>query len=182
MSRFDIRRRDCLARLGTFRPGDDPAAPGPAAAPISTPAVLDMEEVFPDLARMQLANIPLSAPASFVQEFPPDPSLRPVALHPHLPPTAAGGDCVMVPCWHTAFANPRAYVDWLTGLKDKTAPDTAWYAPAAALPSSVHILCYSGFDLFDYTASDLRTAQGKCCTPEGEFPKEAMDSGICTCA
>ncbi|HVN73235.1 MAG TPA: archaeosine synthase subunit alpha [Methanoregula sp.] len=182
MSRFDIKRRDCLARVGTFRPGDDPAAPGPATAPIATPAVLDMEEVFPDLARMRCSNIPLSAPAPFVLEFPPDPALRPVTLHPHLPPTAASGDCVMVPCWHTAFENPRAYVDWLTGLKEKTAPDTAWYAPAAALPSSVHILCYSGFDLFDYIGADLRTAQGKFCTPEGEFPAETMKSGICTCA
>jgi archaeosine synthase len=45
----------------------------------------------------------------------------------------------------------------------------------------VHILAYSGFDLFDFRAVDLKTAQGLFCTPEGDFTKEAMKSGICTC-
>jgi archaeosine synthase len=83
--------------------------------------------------------------------------------------------------WHTAFSNPRNYVDWLVTLKERTPADTAWYAPAAALPSSVAILCYSGFDLFDYTAVDLKSAQGLFCTAEGDFPADAISSGICTC-
>jgi archaeosine synthase len=83
--------------------------------------------------------------------------------------------------WHTALANPRTYVDWLILLKEKTPVDTAWYAPASALPSTVAILCYSGFDLFDYTAVDLKSAQGRFCTPEGDLPKDAMSSGICSC-
>jgi archaeosine synthase len=84
--------------------------------------------------------------------------------------------------WHTAFSNPRNYVDWLIGLKEKTPVDTAWYAPASALPSNVHILCYSGFDLFDFRAVDLRTAQRRFCTPEGDFPAEVLNKGICGCA
>ena len=87
----------------------------------------------------------------------------------------------MVAGWHTAMANPRTYVDWLIGLKEKTPVDTAWYAPASALPSTVAILCYSGFDLFDYTAVDLKSAQGRFCTPEGDFPADALNSGICSC-
>ncbi len=38
----------------------------------------------------------------------------------------------------------------LVALKEKIPPDTAWYAPAAALPSTACLLIYSGFDLFDY--------------------------------
>jgi len=87
----------------------------------------------------------------------------------------------MVAGWHTVMANPRTYVDWLIGLKEKTPVDTAWYAPAAALPSTIAILCYSGFDLFDYTAADLKSAQGRFCTPEGDFPADALNSGICSC-
>jgi archaeosine synthase len=87
----------------------------------------------------------------------------------------------MVAGWHTAIENPRTYVDWLINLKDKTPVDTAWYAPASALPSTVSILCYSGFDLFDYTAVDLKSAQERFCTPEGDFPKDAIRSGICSC-
>jgi archaeosine synthase len=88
----------------------------------------------------------------------------------------------MVANWHTALSNPRNYTDWLIGLKEKTPVDTAWYAPGTALPSNAHILCYSGFDLFDFLAVDLKTAQGLFCTPEGEFPAEALGSEICTCS
>jgi archaeosine synthase len=87
----------------------------------------------------------------------------------------------MVSGWHTALANPRIYVDWLIGLKEKTPVDTVWHAPASALPSNDAFLCYSGFDLFDYTAVDLKSAQGRFCTPEGDFPQEVLANGICSC-
>ena len=83
----------------------------------------------------------------------------------------------MVANWHTALSNPRRYADWLNDLREKTPADTLWYAPGTALPSNVHILCYSGFDLFDYIAADLKSAQGRFCTPEGEFPADAQKAG-----
>jgi archaeosine synthase len=172
MSRFDIRRRDGLARTGIFQLGDKT---------ISLPSAQETETLFPDLARARFTNMPLAAPAALVQEFLPDPGARPITIHPHLPPVAVSGDCVMVANWRTAFANPRSYADWLAVLKEKTAPDTVWYAPASALPSTVHILCYSGFDLFDFVAVDLKSARGTFCMPEGELPADAMESGICTC-
>jgi archaeosine synthase len=172
MNRFDIRRRDGLARTGIFTTGD---------VSISLPSAEETETLFPDLARARFTNMPLAAPAVLVQQFAPDPAARPITIHPHLPPAAVSGDCVMVANWHTAFANPRSYADWLTALKEKTAPDTVWYAPASALPSNIHILCYSGFDLFDFVAVDLKSARGIFCMPEGELPADAMESGICTC-
>jgi len=172
MSRFDIRKRDGLARTGVFQD---------QSRSISLPAALETGALFPDLSRQAFSNLPLAAPAPFVEEFAPDPDARPIIIHPHLPSRTQGGECVMVPNWHTAFFNPRSYVDWLVNLKEKTAPDTVWYAPASALPSTVHILCYSGFDLFDFIAVDLKSAQGTFCMPEGELPADAMESGICQC-
>jgi len=172
MSRFDIRKRDGLARTGMFLIG---------TSTVKLPSALDVEILFPDLLRMEESNIPLSAPAALVREFPPARGLSPVTIHPHLPSSAVSGDCVMAANWQTAFSNPRLYVEWLVALKEKTVPDAVWYAPASALPSTAHILCYSGFDLFDFIGVDLKTAQDRFCTPEGEFPAEAMESGICNC-
>jgi archaeosine synthase len=45
----------------------------------------------------------------------------------------------------------------------------------------VHILCYTGFDLFDFVAVDLKTAQHLFCLPEGEFPAEIVETGVCGC-
>jgi len=174
MTRFNIRKRDGLARTGTFEPDDKP--------PVKLPGVADTEALFGDLAASPVAsNIPLCAPAVLVKQYPPVRGGQPATIHPQLENTAVSGDCVMVAGWHTASANPRNYVDWLVQLKEKTPADTVWYAPAAALPSTVALLCYSGFDLFDFKGVDLKTAQGLFCTPEGEFPKDALTSGICTC-
>jgi archaeosine synthase len=133
------------------------------------------------LASRKFSNIPISAPASFVQEFLRNTGEQPVTIHPQLENPAASGDCVMIENWHTAFSNPRSYIEWLILLKKKTPVDTAWFAPGTALPSNVAILCYTGFDLFDYAAADLKSAQGIFCTPDGDFPADAMASGICSC-
>jgi len=172
MTRFDIRKRDGLARIGVLDTG---------TMTVKLPAAADTEVLFPALANVPFINIPLSAPAKLVQEFPPVIPGGPVIIHPQMETTAKSGDCVMAANWQTAFSNPRNYVDWLVALKEKTPADTAWYAPASALPSTVAILCYSGFELFDYTAVDLKSAQGLFCTPEGDFPADAIEAGICTC-
>jgi archaeosine synthase len=172
MTKFDIRRRDGLARTGVFTADD---------VSVKLPMALEAESLFPDLDLREETNLPLCAPAALAEQYPLLNRGQPVSIHPLLDNPAQSGDCVMAANWHTAFLNPRNYVDWLIGLKEKTPVDTAWYAPASALPSNIHILCYSGFDIFDFRAVDLKTAQGRFCTPEGDFPKEALDRGICTC-
>ncbi|HUT38708.1 MAG TPA: archaeosine synthase subunit alpha [Methanoregula sp.] len=172
MTRFTIKKRDGLARTGIFQADD---------TSLDLPAALAAETLFPDLAARHGTNIPLCAPPALVKQYPPRNEGQPVTIHPHLDNQAQSSDCVMVADWHTAFLNPRNYVDWLITLKEKTPVDTAWYAPGSALPSNVHILCYSGFDLFDFRAVDLKTVQNRFCTPEGEFPANALGSGICTC-
>jgi len=172
MTKFDIRKRDGLARTGVFWKDD---------ISVKLPMALEVETLFPDLDTLGEANLPLCAPQAFVEDYPPPGIGQPVSIHPGLDNPAQSGDCVMAANWHTAFLNPRNYVDWLIRLKEKTPVDTAWYAPASALPSNVHILCYSGFDLFDFRAVDLKTAQNRFCTPEGDFPAEVIKRGTCPC-
>jgi len=170
--RVDIKRRDGLARTGllTFE-----------NSTIHFPTAVDTELFFPSLKKRSGTNIPLSAPEGFVKTYLENTGEQPVVIHPSLDNPGKSGDCVLIQNWQTALNNPRSYVNWLIALKEKTPPDTAWYAPAAALPSTVHILCYSGIDLFDFLAVDLKSAQGIFCTPEGDFPADAIKSGMCTC-
>lgn len=173
MTRVNLRKRDGLARIGTLEPD--------GMSPLALPAVTDCSKFFPSLETMTGTNLPLCAPLAMVNQFPPKEGVQPVTIHPQLDNRARSSDCVMVAGWHTAMANPHMYVEWLICLKEKTPVDTAWYAPASALPSTVAILCYSGFDLFDFTAVDLKSAQGRFCTPEGDFPAKALAGGICSC-
>jgi archaeosine synthase len=172
MTRFNIKKRDGLARTGIFQAGD---------TTLDLPGALAVETFFPELDARDGTNMPLCAPPALVKHYSPGNEGQPVTIHPHLDNRAQSSDCVIVADWQTAFLNPRNYVDWLITLKEKTPVDTAWYAPASALPSNMHILCYSGFDLFDFRAVDLKTVQKRFCTPEGEFPADALGSGICTC-
>ncbi|MGD1003962.1 MAG: archaeosine synthase subunit alpha [Methanoregulaceae archaeon] len=172
MIQIDIRKRDGLARSGTFVINK---------VSIRTPAVLDTVDLFPSLKTKNGTNIPLAAGSEFTKSYYVKNNHQPITIHPALENPALSGDCVMVDNWHTVLYNPRNYVMWLIDLKEKTPPDTLWYVPATALPSNVHILCYSGFDIFDFRAVDLKSAQGIFCLPEGEFPKEYLKLGLCTC-
>jgi archaeosine synthase len=66
-------------------------------------------------------------------------------------------------------------------MKAAVPPDTLWYAPAAALPSTVNLLAYAGFDLFDTVAVDLAAAKGFFCSPEGEVPDTGTGNELCGC-
>jgi archaeosine synthase len=172
VTKFEVKRRDTLARISLLTT---------ASGPVRLPAAADMPTLFPDLSCREFSNVPLSAPEALARRYRTRGPGQPVAVHPALEPDVSSGDCVLIPCWHTVLSHPREYVEWLVSLKGAIPPDTAWYAPGAALPSNVSILCYSGFDLFDYTAVDLKTARGLFCLPEGEFSRETMEEGICTC-
>jgi archaeosine synthase len=172
MTTTEIRRRDGLGRTGIFTMD---------TRIIRIPAVVDASSLFPALMTVSGTNIPIAADEGFVRTFHVQCGDQPVTIHPLLDNPARSGDCVMVANWHTALENPRNYVTYLLLLKEKTPPDTTWYAPAAALPSNLHILCFSGFDLFDFRAVDLKSAQGIFCIPEGEFSKKTIGSEICTC-
>ena len=172
LSHIEIKKRDGLARTGIFDTGQ---------AEITFPAAVDILDYYPDLRDATQDNIPLSAPSSFVQEYWHEAPASPGRIHPLHTGGISSGDCVMVPGWHTALSNPRNYVKWLAAMKAAVPADTLWYAPATAVPSNVHILAYTGFDLFDFIACDLATARGKFLLPSGEFERGWMEAGTCRC-
>jgi len=168
-----VKKRDGLARAGIYEI---------ESKKIKFPCAIDTDQVFPSLSARTLSNIPLCAGPEFVQEYEVANDGQPVTVHPEGKNILGSGDCAIVAGWHTAIRNPAGYVHALITLKEKNPPDTVWYAPAAALPSNIHLLCYSGFDLFDFTAVDLASAQGLFCLPEGQFPAEWMNRGLCRCS
>ena len=172
MTTFEVKKRDGLARKGIFIQDE---------VRTDTPSVIDAETVFPSLSECTSCNIPLSAGKEFTKMYEWCGEGQPVWVHPEGSCAPDHGDVVLVRNWHTASGNPRNYVNWLTALKSRVFPDAAWYAPAAALPSDIAILCYSGFDFFDFTGVDLCSVQGKFCLPEGNFTGDLLLSGVCTC-
>ena len=170
MSVFDVRKRDGLARIGVLKNGE---------TILSTPAVCNMQELFPSLTERGFTNLPLSAGASDAERFF-EAGAEPSAVHPQAEAAADAG-VYLFANWNNTVTDSRRYVEYLEKLYAKIRPDAARYAPASALPSNVASLIYCGFDLFDYTAVDLCTIQGKFCTTEGEFEADYMEKGICGC-
>ncbi|MBO5430834.1 DUF5591 domain-containing protein [Methanocorpusculum sp.] len=170
MSVFDVRKRDGLARIGVLKNGE---------TILSTPAVCNMQELFPSLGERGFTNLPLSAGASDAERFF-EAGSEPSAVHPQAEAAADAG-VYLFANWNNTVTDSRRYVEYLEKLYAKIRPDAARYAPASALPSNVASLIYCGFDLFDYTAVDLCTIQGKFCTTEGEFEADYMEKGICGC-
>ena len=170
MSVFDVRKRDGLARIGMLKNGE---------TIISTPAVCDMQELFPSLGERGFTNLPLSAGVSDAEAFF-EAGVEPSAVHPNAEAADDAG-VYLFANWNNTLTDSRRYIEYLEKLYAKIRPDAARYAPASALPSNAASLIYCGFDLLDYTAVDLCTIQGKFCTTEGEFEADYMEKGICGC-
>ncbi|QYZ77972.1 pseudouridine synthase [Methanofollis formosanus] len=170
---FEVKSRDGMARAGTFTVGE---------AVSQTPTALDVEAVYSSLAAMVHANVPLTADQVFVDEYLVQPEEEEVRIVHPLRGEAGAGGCALVANWQTMLERPRDYVATLAALREAVPPDAAWYAPAAALPSNVPFLVYTGFDLFDFVGVDLMTARGLFCTPEGEIPVAEVEEGTCRCA
>jgi archaeosine synthase len=172
MIRVSFRKRDGLARTGLLETDGHP--------PVKLPGVAEWRKLFCGLEMLKQANLPLCAPAELVSRYPPRKTVPPVIIHPLLN-QAQSGDCVMVAGLHTVLNRPRTFCFRIIEMKEQTPADTVWYAPASALPVNAAILCYAGFHLFDYIAVDLKSAQNIFCTPEGDLPGDALESGTCLC-
>lgn len=171
-SSFDVRIRDGPGRIGNLRIEDQ--------EPLQTPVAVDTEQLLPSLMDRGYTNVPLSAPQREVDSYL-VPGSDPVVVHPKQCSTAKSGEILLFANWKTTLADSRRTTVYLEALLTGCPPDAARYAPASALPSNVAMLIGTGFDLFDYTAVDLATVQGKFCMPEGEFPKDYLTKGVCGC-
>ncbi|EHQ36648.1 archaeosine synthase subunit alpha [Methanoplanus limicola] len=173
---FEVKIRDGPARTGIYIEGE---------LNLETPFAADSEYIrnlIPGLGKSRHSNVPLFAGDEFAEKYLADPEGA-VAVHPASENRAESGDVVLVSNWHTVIENPVYYSKWIMQMKRNNPCDTLWYAPASALPSNAATLISSGFDLFDYTAVDLKTATGIFCTSDGEYPAdEWLASGVCTCA
>ncbi|MEN6518056.1 MAG: archaeosine synthase subunit alpha [Methanospirillum sp.] len=169
--KIEIRARDGLARGGTLVL-DDLRLPSPAAA--------ETAALFPSLGLRSHENVPLAAGEAFVRAWL-VPGEEPHAVHPASTEPVPTGAVLMVANWHTALADPAAYVRFIVALKERLPLDAPWYAPAAALPSNAALLAWTGFDLFDYTGPDLATSRSRFLMPEGGFSADALESGVCSC-
>lgn len=169
---FEVIKREGAARTGMFSAGE---------TILKTPCAADVEGIFESLGDFPISNVPLYAGRDFTERY-----LAGYgdvfASHPFTEDKASPGSLVMISNWHTALSDPRNYAGWISSMKERQPADTAWYAPACALPSNVATLVSSGFDIFDYIAVDLASARGIFCTPDGEYPAgECMESGMCRC-
>lgn len=171
MTVFDVRKHDFLARIGNLRISEDTV--------ISTPAVCETEELFPSLKKRAFSNMPLSAPLSDAEKYVVA-GEEPSAVHPKTD-APADASVYLFANWNNTLDDSKRFLETYEEIFAKIRPDAARYAPASALPSNAAMLIYCGFDLFDYTAVDLASVQGKFCLPEGEFDASWMDKGVCCC-
>ncbi|WOF15589.1 pseudouridine synthase [Methanoplanus sp. FWC-SCC4] len=169
---FEVLKRDGFSRTGLYKEGE---------ISLNTPLAVDPEEYFPDLDKHPFSNIPVLEGEKFVSAY--APSYQNIHLiHPEIKQEFKSGDVLLAANFHTLLENSRLFVETITGLKSGTPPDTMWYIPGAALPSNVATLISAGFDLFDYRAVDLKSAQGFFCTPDGEFlAADVTGKGLCQC-
>ncbi|HUI39303.1 MAG TPA: archaeosine synthase subunit alpha [Methanothrix sp.] len=77
--------------------------------------------------------------------------------------------------------SPRDLVGAVVGVRDRTPPDTAIYAPALATPVNLAFLVYLGIDLIDSTRAVADAHFGRYHTRDGVFAFEEMTELPCRC-
>ena len=107
--KIGIRARDGLARGGTLA-HDDLRLPSPGVAETTT--------LFPSLLLRAHENVPLPAGEAFVRAWL-VPGGEPHAVHPASKEPVPAGAALLVANWHTALADPAAYVRYLVALKEQ---------------------------------------------------------------
>lgn len=111
--RLEIRARDGLARAGSLVHEE---------LQMASPAVTEMVPSFPSLKAREYENVPLAASESFVAAWL-VPGVEPRAVHPAWNESVPAGAALMLGNWHTALADPAAYVRYLVALKERLPPD-----------------------------------------------------------
>lgn len=169
--RIEIRSRDGLARAGILVHGEEI---------LPSPAVADVTGLFPSLRDRILENVPIDASEPFVSTWF-VPGGEPRAVHPAYPTRLPLSGAVMVANWGTVLPDPCAHIRHLVRVIGSIPPDAPRYAPAVGTPMNLSLLAWTGFDLFDYVATDLASVQGRFLLPEAVLGADALSSGICTC-
>lgn len=80
-----------------------------------------------------------------------------------------------------ALKNPRDLVAAVVGVRNKTPPDTALYAPALATPANLSFLIYLGIDLVDSIRVTADAYLGRYHTRDGTFIFKDQKELPCRC-
>lgn len=168
---FDIKKRDVTARVGILKVDD---------SVFQTPAVLDIEKIFPNLFDMSFTNLPMSASKDDADRYFVS-GTEPYIVHPNSESKNDDSKIYLFANWKSVLSDSKRYAGYLEKFYSRLHADSAKYAPACALPSNAASLIYTGFDIFDYTAVDLCTIQKKFCMAEGIFDESYMEKGVCSC-
>ena len=80
-----------------------------------------------------------------------------------------------------ALKSPRDLVAAVVGLRERTAPDAALYAPALATPANLALLVYLGIDLLDGIRMTADGLLGRYHTRDGVWKAEDLAELPCRC-
>ena len=104
-------------------------------------------------------------------------------VHPFREKTPEGADVYLMGN-AGSLKNPRDLVKAIIGVRDKTAPDSALYAPALATPANLALLVYLGIDLIDGTRMIADGLLGRYHTRDGVWSAKELaerDELFCLC-
>lgn len=202
---FEVTARDGAARIGKLMLGEEISTPAVIHAPHSDivyagsawePLPAAIQDAAGKLLILPHKSTPLSARKDIVEEFadlgghPLYENLfersaagefaRGVVLHP-FQDKIVNADLYVLGAARQLEDRPRALVEAVIRIRESTAPDTALYAPALALPENLALLAYAGIDIFDDTRAYMGASMGIYFTAGGSYPLKNLRELPCSC-
>ncbi|MGV8115341.1 archaeosine synthase subunit alpha [Methanothrix soehngenii] len=194
---FEILRRDGPARMGKLllnrqisTPGvitpDDYLSAGSIYSYNSLDEAIAIQEGLKDQKKLAiLPYVPSALHSEPALELPAMDLDGPKGLlvHPFREKTPEGADVYLMGN-AGSLKNPRDLVKAIIGVRDKTAPDSALYAPALATPANLALLVYLGIDLIDGTRMIADGLLGRYHTRDGVWSAKELaerDELFCLC-
>jgi len=194
---FEILRRDGPARMGKLllnrqisTPGvitpDDYLSAGSIYSYESLDEAIAIQEGLKDQKKLAiLPYVPSALHSEPALELPAMDLDGPKGLlvHPFREKTPEGADVYLMGN-AGSLKNPRDLVKAIIGVRDKTAPDSALYAPALATPANLALLVYLGIDLIDGTRMIADGLLGRYHTRDGVWSAKELaerDELFCLC-
>lgn len=194
---FEILRRDGPARMGKLLLNRQISTPGVITPDdyLSAGSVYSYESLDEAIAiqeglkgQKKLAILPYVPSALHSEPALELPAMdldgpKGLLVHPFREKTPEGADVYLMGN-AGSLKNPRDLVKAIIGVRDKTAPDSALYAPALATPANLALLVYLGIDLIDGTRMIADGLLGRYHTRDGVWSAKELaerDELFCLC-
>jgi len=191
---FEVLRRDGPARLGKLlleREVSTPDFLGPEDY-LSAGSIFGYDSLEEAMAAREALRgkrklaIPPYVPAGL--HYPPSMTLpdtdidgpKGVVIHPLSEEKPEEADVYILGS-AAGLKNPRDLIKAVIGSRNRTAPDTALYAPALATPANLGLLVYLGIDLVDRTRAIADAYLGRYHTRDGTWDASALPELPCRC-